>query len=259
MKNKADFERYVSAGYYTEPVEIKRLKFIYSLIEKYKAAEHVSHEDVNILEVACGSGGLSLPMASLGCKVVAFDLNNEYVSTLESRIKQAGIQNLKVSVEDGYTFDDGEKYNIVVASEVFEHVQEPSRLLENILKRVTNGSYLIVTIPNGYGPWELKNRIDILRYMQKWNFLRRLLGKSDFDKDSGLDHCQFYTRKRFLNLFSSYDIELIDFARSDSILTLISPLRKSRFFGGIDIALADILPYWLASGWYFAFKINRIQ
>jgi hypothetical protein len=34
-------------------------------------------------------------------------------------------------------------------------------------------------------------------------------------------------------------------------------LRKNSLIGRVDIALADQLPYWLASGWYFVFELNE--
>jgi SAM-dependent methyltransferase len=172
-------------------------------------------------------------------------------------VNQGSADNLSVTVGNGYTFDDGRVYDVVVASEVFEHVLEPSRLAENITRRMAEGSYVVVTTPNGYGPWELKNRIDPCTYLRRWNSLRRLLGKTPYIKGGGVDHCQFYTKGRLLELFSSASLELVDSGKSDSFLTVFTPLRRNALLGRLDTRLADILPYWMASGWYFVFQLRR--
>jgi len=61
--------------------------------------------------------------------------------------------NLKATIGDGYTYDDEITYDVVVISEVLEIVREPLKLMLNIVKRMRDRTFCIVTIPNGYGPW----------------------------------------------------------------------------------------------------------
>lgn len=260
MSDQSRLGNFISATSYTTPVKIKKLRFIYSAIEKYVNTRGKEFEKLHILEVACGKGGITYPLVSLGCEVTAFDINENDVEFLQAQIDKRSVTSrsrVTVTVDNGYTFDDGKDYDIVVASEVFEHVLEPSRLAGNITRRMIEGSYLIVTTPNGYGPWELKNRIDIRSHLSKWNALRNLLGKSPYIKGTGGDHCQFYTKGRLLNLFSSFSLRLIGFAKSDAFLPIFPQLRRSTLLGNIDINLADILPYWLASGWFFIFELQQ--
>jgi len=260
--NNADISDYrlrkfIFSSVFTEPVYVKKLKFIFSAIHKFAALRYKSLEDLRILEVACGRGGITFPLASLGCKVRAFDIDEMCVRDVQARIDREKVENLTVMVGNACTFEDGQIYDVVVASEIFEHVLEPLRLAENIKKRMVDGSDLIVTIPNGYGPWELINRINPLSYLRKWNLLRHLLGKSPYVKGDSWGHVQFYTRNRLTKLFSALDFKLVDFAKADSLLAMFSPLKKSPLFGNLDISLADYLPYWLASGWYFVFELQN--
>lgn len=257
MRNPSRLRDFISISAYTNAVDIKKLKFIFSALDKYCSSNDKEFKSLRVLEVACGSGGITLPLASLGCQVTAFDIDKKSVDHLQSQINQKRIKNLTVTVDDGYTFDDGKAYDIVVASEVFEHVTDPSRLAENVARRMKEGSYLIVTTPNGYGPWEIKNRVDPCTYLKKWNTLRSLLRKPLYVKGSDAGHCQFYSRGRLLHLFSKFSMVLVDFAKSDSFLSIFRPLRRSFLLGSIDIRLADILPYWLASGWYFVFELQN--
>jgi 2-polyprenyl-3-methyl-5-hydroxy-6-metoxy-1,4-benzoquinol methylase len=256
VRDQSRLSNFISATAYTDPVDIKKLRFIYSAIERYAGSKGKEFEKLHVLEVACGKGGITFPLASLGCDVTAFDIDENAVEFLQAQVKNRRVGNVTVTVDNGYTFDDGKDYDIVVASEVFEHVLEPSRFAGNITRRMMEGSYLIVTTPNGYGPWEMKNRMDIRTRLRNWNALRHLLGKTPYIKGSGDGHCQVYTKRRLLNLFSTFSLGLIGSAKSDSLLTIFSQLRRSTLVGNLDIKLADILPYWLASGWYFIFELR---
>lgn len=253
--NLSQLDTFIAASPYKAPVDIKKLQFIFSSIVDYTTLRGKSFEELHILEVGCGRGGITLPIASLGCQTMAFDINKNSIEWLQSQINLKKIKNLVVTVGDGHLFCDDKKYDIIIASEVFEHVLNPTKLAENIVKQMGKGSYLIVTVPNGYGPWELKNRLSPLTYLRKWNLLRRLLGKPMYVFGSGDDHCQFYTKVAILKLFSDFSLKLIKFQKSDSFLTIFSPLRNNRFLGRFDIILAEILPYQLASGFYFTFEL----
>lgn len=258
MQVKSRLDTFISSTNYTKPADIKKLKFIFSALERYASIKNKDIEDLRILEVGHGKGGITFSLVSLGCQVRALDINEKAVEYVQSQINRNKIKNLIVSVDDGYTFDDGKTYDIVIASEVFEHVLEPLKLAANITRRMVESSYLIVTTPNGYGPWEIKNRVSPISYLIKWNWLRHLLGKSPYVKRRGAGHCQFYTKKRLVKLFSEFSLRLVDFAKSDSFLAMFGPLyRRSALLGNIDIKLADVLPYWLVSGWYFVFEMRR--
>jgi len=54
-------------------------------------------------------------------------------------------------------------------------------------------------------------------------------------------------------MLSTFSFRLKDFGKSDSILAIFET-RRGPLFGKADVRLADILPWWLASGWYFVFE-----
>lgn len=257
MPDESEVGSFVSASPYTAQADIKKLRFILAALDRYVACYQTGFANLQVLEVACGRGGIALPIASLGCQVTAFDIDVEDVQHLQAQVAQRGADNLSVTIDNGYTFDDGRTYDVVVASEVFEHVLEPSRLAENITRRMGEGSFLVVTTPNGYGPWELVGRMNVRAYLSRRNSLRRMLGKTPYVEGNGRDHCQFYTRGRLLRLFSEHCLGLVDSGKSDSFLAILPSLRRNTVLGRLDTKLADILPYWLASGWYFVFQLRR--
>jgi hypothetical protein len=50
-------------------------------------------------------------------------------------------------------------------------------------------------------------------------------------------------------------MNIIDMGKSDFILASLGPAYyKYNLLGVIDTRIAEIIPCWLASGWYFAFS-----
>jgi 2-polyprenyl-3-methyl-5-hydroxy-6-metoxy-1,4-benzoquinol methylase len=251
MQDKAVLETFIKSSSYTSPQYIKRLKFIFSAICQYAQSKNKPFKDLEILEFGCGTGGITFPLASLGSHVTAFDIDPSAVSVISERIRKENLNNVIVTQADGHSFDDSKSCDLVIASEVLEHVAKPGELVQRIRARINQGSWLIVTIPNGYGPWQIKRRLSIIAPLRRNNWLRRIFAKKPYI--AGQEHCQFYTRKRFLKMLSEFSFRLKDFGKSDSILAIFET-RRGPLFGKADVWLADILPWWLASGWYFVFE-----
>lgn len=60
---------------------------------------------MHFLDVASGSGALSLPAARLGAKVLAVDISPAMIERLEARANEEGLSNLKGKVMDGQHLD----------------------------------------------------------------------------------------------------------------------------------------------------------
>lgn len=256
MQVKLGVDTFMSSSKYTL-ADIKKAKFIFSAMDKLSSSKNKDVENLCVLDAGCGRGWIAFLLASLGCQVTAFDINENSVRYVQSQVNRNKIKNLIVTMDDGYTFDDGQTYDVVIASEVFEHVLEASKLAANLTTKMMKGSYLIVTTPNGYGPYELKNRISPIPYLRKWNWLRRLLGKSPCVEEKGSGHYQFYTKKRLVKLFSEFSLILIDSVKVGSFLMMFEPCRRSALLENVDAKLADVLSYWLANGWYLLFEMRR--
>lgn len=60
---------------------------------------------MRFLDVAAGTGALSLPAARLGADVVATDISPEMVERLKARAKEEGVSNVEARVMDGHALD----------------------------------------------------------------------------------------------------------------------------------------------------------
>jgi len=101
-----------------------------------------------ILDVGCGGGILAEGLAQLGAEVTAVDASEDLISVAEERRKRKRIENLTyldVLVEDLQEIDT--RFDLVISSEVLEHVEEPWAFVaycSNLVKK--DGDLIFTTI-----------------------------------------------------------------------------------------------------------------
>jgi ubiquinone/menaquinone biosynthesis C-methylase UbiE len=108
------------------------------------------HPGMRLLDVASGSGALSIPAARLGAQVLAADLSPNMVERLESRAGREGLSNLEARVMDGHalelednTFDiSGSQFGVMLFPDL------PRGLSELVRVTRPGGRVLMVA----YGP-----------------------------------------------------------------------------------------------------------
>ncbi|XP_071750138.1 ubiquinone biosynthesis O-methyltransferase, mitochondrial [Lepeophtheirus salmonis] len=109
-----------------------------------------------ILDVGCGGGILSEPLARLQGLVTGLDVVQENIHSASSRLNPQMKKNLTYvhsSIED-FALKTDPKFDIVVASEVIEHVENPSIFISHcasLLKE--SGSLYISTINRTPQSW----------------------------------------------------------------------------------------------------------
>ncbi len=256
MDNMA-LNEFISKTTHKTPSYHKKLHFIYAQIKQYSEKNNKDIADLKILEAGCGDGGITLPLISLGCKIRSFDIDEKSVKNIQNIIRHNNIKNIEVSTGNAYTFNDNQSYDIIILSEVIEHVLDPKKVLNNLTNMMDRSSYLILTCPNGHGPWELRNRMLIYPVIRS-NKIRNFMGKPQYIHGSGEDHCQFYKKNDIMD-FLRNKFSLISFSSSDSILATLDLIYSknqtlNNLFGKLDTKIADHVPHWLGSGWYFCFE-----
>ena len=87
---------------------------------------------LNILDIGCGGGLLAEPLTRLGAKVTAIDMSTPAIKIAKDHAKKMRlkIRYLKTSAENLAKKEKG--YDIVIASEVIEHVADRKIFLEAI-------------------------------------------------------------------------------------------------------------------------------
>ena len=235
----------------------KRLRFVEGTIaEVFPQADFRS---LRVLDVGCGNGSqLALPLAERGFQVTGIDIDARSIE--HARELAQNLTNATFVCGDVAELKAG-SFDVVVLAEVLEHMTEPRTLLADSVKHLSEGGIVIVTVPNGYGEFEIDSSVfRILRLQRVVDALaknsREIVAATD-NHESG--HVQSFTRRRLRRLFADCSLTVF---REGAASFLAGPLvghtlaRSSRFIEW-NARVTDKLPLTLASGWYFALRRAR--
>ncbi|MEM1105927.1 MAG: bifunctional 2-polyprenyl-6-hydroxyphenol methylase/3-demethylubiquinol 3-O-methyltransferase UbiG [Pseudomonadota bacterium] len=106
-------------------------------------------EGLSLLDIGCGGGLVSEPMARLGAKVTGVDASEANIKTAMTHAGQAGVE---VDYRAGTAeelLEGGEgPYTVVLALEVIEHVADPPGFLANAAQLLAPGGLMVVATLN---------------------------------------------------------------------------------------------------------------
>lgn len=90
--------------------------------------DHISPTD-RVLDMGCGNGALAYDLAGKAAHVVGIDLNEKNRAAWQTRFARA---NLEYRVADATTFPAEQHFDIVVLSNVLEHIEHRIEFLKHI-------------------------------------------------------------------------------------------------------------------------------
>lgn len=102
-------------------------------------------EKLSILDVGCGGGIVCEPLARLGAKITGIDADANAIDVAKKHAKESG---LKITYFEQPVEQITEKFDIVLALEIIEHVNEPQDFIKNCAKIIKPGGLLIVSTLN---------------------------------------------------------------------------------------------------------------
>jgi 2-polyprenyl-6-hydroxyphenyl methylase/3-demethylubiquinone-9 3-methyltransferase len=100
-----------------------------------------------VLDVGCAQGNFSLALAERGFVVVALDLRPTLLQYLRLKHEVGEVHCVGASLEN-YPFGPG-AFDVVLLTEVIEHVAYPEMLLRGVATLLRPGGILVLTTPNG--------------------------------------------------------------------------------------------------------------
>src|SRR5258708_5246786 len=122
----------------------------YGRAKRQVFVEAVIHEAKprTVLDFGCGTGSqLTMPLAQAFPEVSFLGLDSDETTIAWAR-QYAALPNISYTTRDDGPSD--RSFDMVIASEVLEHVEAPDELLRYLSKRLADGGRLVVTVPNGY-------------------------------------------------------------------------------------------------------------
>jgi len=126
-----------------------RIEYILENIKKYfKIKKNKANflEDLNILDIGCGGGLISEPMARLGANVTGIDASKKNINIAQIHSKKSGLQ-IKYLNASPENFKDNSKFDIILNLEIVEHVEDINLYIKSCSKLLKkNGLMFTATL-----------------------------------------------------------------------------------------------------------------
>ncbi|MCI2400089.1 bifunctional 2-polyprenyl-6-hydroxyphenol methylase/3-demethylubiquinol 3-O-methyltransferase UbiG [Aliiroseovarius subalbicans] len=105
-------------------------------------------EGLRILDIGCGGGLLSEPMARLGATVVGADAAEGNIKTASVHAEQMGLEiDYRCTMAEALV-DEGETFDVVMAMEIVEHVADPQTFLTACQQLLKPGGLMLSSTIN---------------------------------------------------------------------------------------------------------------
>jgi SAM-dependent methyltransferase len=236
----------------------KRLRFVDAAMQRVFPSR--ARYELKLLDIGCGNGSqLAIPMAEAGYHVTAIDPHQPSIE--RGRRLSPEVEFFHGSVGEL----PPNQFDCVIISEVLEHLDAPEALLRASLSYLCDDGLLVVTVPNGYGEFELDRRLyATLRLEKVVVWLRSVFGKGNSGlcvagSDDRSPHVQRFTLSRLREMFERNGLILVE-SRGTSLVSgpLIAHLfGKLKVFIFLNAAIADRVPLGVVAGWMFALRRTR--
>ena len=125
-----------------------RLKYIRDQIDQHwQCDEHLRTPlgGRTALDVGCGAGLLTEPLARLGAKVTGLDATPELIEVAREHASAMG---LEVDYRAGDVQELEGEFDLVTCMEVVEHVADPAAFVHALAKRLAPDGLLLLSTPN---------------------------------------------------------------------------------------------------------------
>ncbi len=243
--------------YTAYPVHMERLNWLVKTIQTQRTS---ANQAVHILDVGCGTGNITIPLGMIpNSSVVGIDMYQPNIDLVNSRNE---LPNVSVTFSRLNDFDVS-TFDFIIFTEVLEHIPGYREILDDLSKRMKPDAQILVTIPNGWGPFEWAMQpMYIMRRMGLNGFIgkvKKLLGKKEpYALNQEIDpHVNFFTRRQIKNDCARFGLDLVEFEPAfvmAPIMETYTPFISLKRIAYIDNKIAHALPVWLASGWYYRMK-----
>ena len=239
----------------------------------------LGRETLSILDVGCGTGDhLTYPLALLNHQVLGVDFHEASIQEARRRYVLPNLTfrsgQLDILLQERPVFD------LVVCSEVLEHLYQPKEFLCALRRMVRPNGALIITTPNGYGSYEMLCRLhrglkkvgvdQVLRGLVHAHRRSRATAPHDGCQQLGVlpvsettgfwnvesGHVQFFSAGVLSELFGESGFLLRERRARTllcgpyvDVLLRLPPFRQAVY--QMNNRLADLLPFSWSADWMF--------
>jgi 2-polyprenyl-6-hydroxyphenyl methylase / 3-demethylubiquinone-9 3-methyltransferase len=125
-----------------------RLKYIRDQVDQRWQCDECSLTPLDgksALDVGCGAGLLTEPLARLGAKVTGLDASPEVLAAAR---EHASARGLGIDYRTGELAELQGQFNLITCMEVIEHVADPAAFVHALARRLAPDGLLILSTPN---------------------------------------------------------------------------------------------------------------
>lgn len=117
---------------------------VYWAIRKYFNELSKKTSQLKVLEVGCGFGYLTYSLIKSGINIKGIDISE---TAIQNAIEKYGNHYETISAED-LAIRDQENYDVIILTEVIEHIENPMSMLNALKKLLKPGGDILLTTPN---------------------------------------------------------------------------------------------------------------
>ena len=128
------------------PIRIEYIKN--NIIKDFNiSSNHKPLKGISILDIGCGGGLLSEPLARLGAEVVGIDASKKNIDIAKHHLKKS---NLKIEYHDKSpeNFNYEKKFDVILNMEIVEHVEDISKFINQSNKFLKNNGIMFIATIN---------------------------------------------------------------------------------------------------------------
>jgi len=205
-----------------------RLKYITTQIKKHfkiNPYKNLPFKSLSIIDIGCGGGLITEPMARLGAKITGIDAS---INNIEAARLHAKKMNLNINYSVGAPENIDMNYDVVLCLEIIEHVSDVylfiekcekilkkngiiffatiNRTIKSFLYAIVGAEYILNWLPKGTHNWDkfikpnetisICNKLR-LRLIDKTGFIYSIIQKSWFKSNSlDINYCLVFKKNK---------------------------------------------------------------
>jgi SAM-dependent methyltransferase len=196
--------------------------------------------ELDVLDVGCGSGVHGAELDRIhGHRVVGVDLSETSIQKAKIRLVEAYVAD--VTKPENYEFFGRRKFDVIVFSDILEHLYDPFDVLTRHYQLLAPGGHVLISLPN----------------VAIWNVrLELLAGRFEYQDTGTLDrtHIRFFTRRTFHQFARKAGLDIHRSRISPGILRPFVPLIKKLYGNNSQPDSSSIMdsgPYRFYMKWFY--------
>jgi SAM-dependent methyltransferase len=239
----------------------KKLRFLIEEIGRHRA---MLGRSVTVLDFGCGNGNaVSKYLIGEGVRYYGVDIHPPSLDYARAHFGGPATAFLD-HVPAGVSFD------IIVYADVLEHLADPAAVMRAHCAQLVADGVVVGAVPNGRGPFEIEQCVDrglalsrlVAAASQVWRHVRGRPPPEEgealpYHHESG--HVIFFTRQALRRVIADAGLDIVRFAHGAFVGASISGVFLSRSPGLLqwNVRIANRLPYWAVSTWYFTLRRRK--